>query len=137
MKNKLTENPIHLGLDATSTVEPRFSGLDWYVDYAERHASDGKDGRLVSTHTFDKSWDTWEAHPHGSEVVLCLSGEITLIQKLGQTEKRIELKAGDYAINSPGVWHTADVLEEATALFITSGKDTKHKKREVAEEDIQ
>jgi quercetin dioxygenase-like cupin family protein len=36
---------------------------------------------------------------------------------------------GDYVINPPGVWHTADVSEEATVLFITAGLGTEHRIR--------
>ena len=39
------------------------------------------------------------------------------------------LNPGEYAINDPGVWHTADVESEATALFITSGEGTEHRPR--------
>jgi quercetin dioxygenase-like cupin family protein len=41
----------------------------------------------------------------------------------------ITLAAGDYAINPPGVWHTADVASPATVLFITSGVGTQHRPR--------
>ncbi|MEO0715324.1 MAG: cupin, partial [Pseudomonadota bacterium] len=65
-----------------------------------------------------------------SEVVLCLSGEMTLIQEHpdGQTET-VTLKANEYAINPPGTWHTADVSGTATALFITAGLGTQHRPR--------
>ncbi len=43
--------------------------------------------------------------------------------------RSITLGAGDYAINPPGVWHTADIAEAATALFITAGFGTEHKPR--------
>lgn len=36
---------------------------------------------------------------------------------------------GEYAINPPGVWHTADVEGEATALFITAGLGTEARAR--------
>jgi len=39
------------------------------------------------------------------------------------------LNAGQYAINAPGVWHTADVSGKATALFITAGMGTQHRPR--------
>jgi hypothetical protein len=123
-------NPVHLGLGATAIVEHEFTGPDWYGDYSARHANDGAEGRLVSLHSFSESWDSWEMHPLGSEVVLCLSGEVTLIQEWpsGRTE-RITLGPNDYAINDPSVWHTADVEEEATALFITAGLGTQHRVR--------
>ena len=41
----------------------------------------------------------------------------------------VTLGPGDYAINPPGAWHTADVEEEAAALFITAGLGTEHRPR--------
>ena len=68
-------------------------------------------------------------HPSGSEVVLCIAGEITLVQELGGQHVRTKLAAGEYAINAAGVWHTADVEGEATAVFITAGAGTQHRPR--------
>lgn len=129
MPQKLSKNPIHLGLGATAVKEPKFTGIEWYSDYAARHAADGKEGRLVSMHTFDEPWDSWEMHPEGSEVVICTAGEITLIQEGNRQEDRITLRPGEYAINEPGVWHTADVIRSATAVFITAGIGTQIRKR--------
>jgi quercetin dioxygenase-like cupin family protein len=71
--------------------------------------------------TFTHSWDTWEMHPQGSEVVLCTSGSMTLHQeRADEFKETVTLTAGQYAINEPGTWHTADVNTEATAVFITS-----------------
>ena len=39
------------------------------------------------------------------------------------------LGPGQYAINKPGVWHTADAAESATVLFITAGAGTEHRPR--------
>ncbi len=128
---RLSDHPIHLGLGATAEIEPEFSGaMEWYGGYTERHATDGAEGRLVTTHVFDTSWDSWEMHPVGAEVVLCLVGHMTLHQETPDGEHRIvELDAGEYAINGPGVWHTADVVGRASALFITAGAGTEHRPR--------
>lgn len=126
---KLSESFVHLGLGATAVSQPPLSGAEWYADYVARHGADGAEGRLVSYYTFTEPWDVWEMHPKGSEVVVCTVGEITLIQEVDGKEQRITLAAGDYAINSPGVWHTADVEREATALFITAGEGTEHRPR--------
>jgi uncharacterized cupin superfamily protein len=121
---------IHLGLGATAVVQPEFTGMQWYEAYGERHAADGKEGRLVSMHTFDKSWDMWEMHPNGSEVVLCTAGSITLHQEHADASRNtVTLKPGEYVINEPGTWHTADVDKEATAVFITAGLGTTHRPR--------
>lgn len=123
--------PIHLGLAATAQIQPRFTGeMDWFAKYTERHGDDGAEGRLVTMHTFSKSWDMWEMHPRGSEVVLCTAGSIKLYQEMADGQvKTVTLGPGEYAINEPGTWHTADVEEETTALFVTAGLDTQHRPR--------
>lgn len=127
----LNTHPIHLGLGATAVEQPEFTGaMDWYTHYGERHGVDGAEGRLVTLHTFTESWDMWEVHPHGAEVVLCTSGNITLHQEqLDGSVNQVTLGAGEYAINPPGIWHTADVEGSATALFITAGTGTDHRPR--------
>lgn len=129
-KHHLPTHPVHLGPGARAIPQPRFTGIDWYADYGARNAADGSEGRLVSMHSFSQGWDAWEMHPMGDELVLCIAGEIVLIQELpdGRTE-RVTLGPGDYAINPPGVWHTADVEAQATALFITAGEGTEHRPR--------
>jgi quercetin dioxygenase-like cupin family protein len=124
-------HPVHLGLGATAEVEPFFTGaMAWYEDYISRHAEDGAEGRLVSMHTFYASWETWEMHPHGSEVVLCTSGSMVLHQEDSDgARSAVTLGPGQYAVNTPGTWHTADVEHEATAVFITAGLNTQHRPR--------
>lgn len=128
---KLEDRPIHLGLGATSHVLPQFTGeMQWYEDYGKLHGSDGYEGRLVSMHTFTKSWDEWEIHPNGSEVVICLAGEMRMIQEAKDGSLvTVDLKAGEYIINPPGIWHTADIETSATALFITAGEGTEGRPR--------
>ena len=127
----INEHPIHLGRNATAEIEPEFTGdPQWYESYGSRHAEDGIEGRLVSLYRFTGDWDSWEVHPHGSEVVLCVAGSITLHQeKADGSRATVTLTPGQYAINEPGTWHTADVEEEATALFITAGMGTEHRPR--------
>ena len=124
-------DPIHLGLGARAVVEPEFTGMEWYEAYAARHADDGAEGRLVGMYRFTEDWDTWEMHPAGDEVVICVDGAMILHQELADGGKTtVTLGPGDYAINPPGAWHTADVQSEATALFITAGLGTEHRPRE-------
>ncbi len=120
---------IHLGLGATAVPQPPFDGMQWYAGYGERNGADGAEGRLVSMHSFTESWDSWEMHPVGSEVVLCTAGSVTLVQEIDGAETTTTLGVGDYAINDPGVWHTADVEGSATCVFITAGEGTEHRPR--------
>jgi quercetin dioxygenase-like cupin family protein len=127
----LESRPIHLGTHGSAVVEPAFTGdMDWYSAYGARHAADGAEGRLVSLFTFAEPWTTWEMHPNGHEAVVCIRGSMTLHQEHPDgTTQTITLGPGQYLINDPGVWHTADVDGEATALFVTAGEGTQVRPR--------
>lgn len=127
---RLEERFIHLGLGAAAETLPPFTGMEWYEAYGARAAADGAEGRLVSQYTFTEDWAGWEMHPAGAEVVICTQGAMVLVQEWpdGRRESAV-LTAGEYAINPPGVWHTADVAETATAIFITAGEGTTHRPR--------
>jgi len=130
MMPNLLENPLHLGLGATAAPQPPFTGIDWYPAYGERNAIDGAEGRLVTMFHFTENWDSWEMHPLGDEVVLCLSGQMTLHQEHADgSTATATIGAGEYAINPPGCWHTADIEGEATVLFITAGLGTENRSR--------
>ena len=129
--HQITTNPIHLGLGGTADIEPNFTGdMAWFAGYGARHDSDGADGRLVMMSKQSGSWDSWEMHPAGHEVVLCVAGSITLHQERPDgVRSTATISAGQYLINDPGVWHTADVEDEATVLFVTAGAGTEHRPR--------
>lgn len=134
IKFQLKTFPVHLGLGAKIAIQDEFTGSPrWYERYGQRAAADGAEGRLVSMFTFTKSWDTWEMHPHGEELVLCIQGTMTLIQEINGRHEKNRLNAGEAIINPPGVWHTADIEEEedesATAVFITAGLGTEIRPR--------
>jgi len=80
--------------------------------------------------SFSEPRDAWEMHPHGSEVVLCTAGRMTIHQEHADGSRNsVTLEAGQYAINEPGTWHTAEVDGAATAVFITAGLGTEHRPR--------
>ena len=129
--NSLFDRHIHLGPGGRAVPQPEFTGdLSWYEAYGERHGGDGAEGRLVALYRFDQPWTSWEMHPAGDEVVCCIQGHMSLHQEHadGSTEC-IELGPGDYAINPPGTWHTADTDEPVVGLFITVGQGTTHRPR--------
>lgn len=126
----LRTHPLHLGLGGSVAEQPEFAGMPWYEAYAQRTAADGAEGRLVSLHEFASDWESWEMHPAGDELVVCLEGAITLIQELpdGAFHSAM-LRPFEYAINPAGTWHTANVAAPAKVLFITAGQDTAHRSR--------
>ena len=126
----LFEQFVHLGRGAKAEAQPAFDGVQWYEAYAARTAGDGAEGRLVSLYRFDGNWDAWEMYPAGDELVVCIAGTMTLHQEFpDRAVETVTLGPGNYAINPPGVWHTADVAGEATALFVTVGMGTEHRPR--------
>jgi uncharacterized cupin superfamily protein len=103
--------------------------MEWYMAYGTRHGEDGAEGRLVAIHTFSAPWGTWEMHPEGEELVVCLAGELVLHQEIDGRVQTITLRPYEAIVNPRGVWHTADVSSEATALFITAGIGTENRPR--------
>lgn len=87
--------------------------------------SDFKQCCLVSEHTFEQDWATWEMHPVGDEVLYLISGRVELLLLEDAIERVIELDIpGSSTIVPKGIWHTARVLETAKILFITPGEGT-------------
>ena len=129
--HRLETHPIHLGLGAKAVPQPDFAGgMEWYDAYSRRTEADGAEGRLVAVHRFAESWTSWEMHPSGDEVVLCLSGTMTLHQEHPDgRHETVTLDPGQYAVNPPAVWHTADLDAPVEALFITAGLGTIHRPR--------
>jgi hypothetical protein len=127
----LSSTHIHLGLGSRAIPLPDFQWTPEYLGaMTERFAGDGPEGRLVMMGRSEASWDSWERHPAGQEVVVLLSGSIDLVQREPDgRERRIPMAPGQAVINPVGVWHTADVHAPADALFITPGLGTEHEPR--------
>jgi mannose-6-phosphate isomerase-like protein (cupin superfamily) len=132
----LSSTYVHLGLGGRVTPLPGFAWTPDYLDaYTARTESDGRDGRLVCVITQDVSWDTWERHPAGEELVVLLSGRVDLVQEIDGAHRVVELHPGEAVVNPAGVWHTADVLEPGSALFITAGRGTEVRARQDEDAD--
>ncbi len=126
----LSSTHIHLGLGSRAIAIPDFEWTpEFLARYATEHATDGDEGRLVMMGATDSSWTTWERHPAGEEVVIVVSGRMTLVQELDGVEHRLDLSEGQAAINPRNVWHTADIPAMCRTLFVTPGRGTEHRPR--------
>lgn len=85
------------------------------------------DGRLVSCADTDGAWDSWEMHPHGDEVIVALSGAVTLTLEEPDGLREVIVGPSQMVVVPAGVWHTARSLEPARLLFITAGEGTQHR----------
>src|SRR5262245_13003439 len=119
----LSRTYIQLSPGSKATPIPDFEWTPAFMErFAADFASDGDEGRLGCVVDQGATWDTWERHPAGEEVVVLLSGRVDVIQEIDGEHRVVELHAGEAMINPPGVWHTADVHEPGQGLFITPGR---------------
>lgn len=117
----------YLHLDDGPGVRRIEVDADFWARLQER--KDLQSGRMVGMFAYDSDWTSWEVHPAGDEIVLLMSGELTLILDNSGVEERLHLDAGRTAIVPGNVWHTADVHQPARALHITRGAGTLNRPR--------
>jgi hypothetical protein len=130
MTTDIRKTPIHLGPGGTARP---VEGFDWTPEalgaYIRATEADGPDGRLVMMFHMEGSWDQWECHPAGAEVVIACTGTHRFVQQIDGAEAVVQIGAGEALINPPGVWHTADTTEPGWILTITPGLGTDHRPR--------
>lgn len=85
---------------------------------ADRHASPGP-SHLLSMFDYDTTWNRWERHPSGDEVVLLLDGSVDLALDDGTTERLVHLVPGRAAVVPAGTWHRAVLAAPSRMLFLT------------------
>jgi len=87
-------------------------------------------GRLVSQMDFLEDWTSWEMHPHGEEFIYLLGGSVDFVVSANGVETTTSLVSpGTFLIVPRGAWHTANVHERSSMLFITPGEGTQHRHR--------
>ena len=78
--------------------------------------------------SFDSTWNNWEMHPNGDEVVCLISGKVSMVLEIGGRAVVAKLLSpGDYVLVPKGTWHTARTSEKCTMLFVTPGEGTEHR----------
>ena len=87
------------------------------------------EGRLVAAFDCHADWPHWEMHPHGEEVLVLLSGKLTMVFDEGGTEREVVLRAGEACVVPRGTWHRAVVHAPGKLLGITYGRGTEHRPR--------
>jgi mannose-6-phosphate isomerase-like protein (cupin superfamily) len=114
---------LHLGGAGAATPLP--VGPDFWANMPSILSS----GRMVSLLKHDDDWRGWERHPAGDEVIAVLTGRMRFRLELPEGEATVDVPAGRCVIVPKGVWHTADVSEPSSALFITDGAGTENRPR--------
>ncbi|MFF8012944.1 cupin domain-containing protein [Streptomyces sp. NPDC007929] len=126
----LRTTPVHLGLG--SRAKP-VEGFAWDPEvlhaYSAAVAADGAEGRIVTIFDGDGLDDHWERHPAGDELVVCLSGSVTVTRDGDGVPDRVVLGPGEATVNPAGTWHAVDMTGPASILTITAGLGTDHRPR--------
>lgn len=87
------------------------------------------DGYLMMKMAMGEDWPTDEIHPHGDEILVQLSGEMTV--HLYETPMRsVRMGPGDAVIVPANTWHTATVHTPGETVFLTPGRGTLNRPRE-------
>ncbi|MDT3444161.1 MULTISPECIES: cupin domain-containing protein [unclassified Pseudofrankia] len=84
-------------------------------------------GWLVSSYVLTESWQNWEMHPKGDEVVHCRTGACSFVLETPSGARTLELTPGQTVVVPRGTWHTAKVDDQAELLHITYGSGTTFK----------
>ncbi|QNP67797.1 cupin domain-containing protein [Streptomyces genisteinicus] len=126
----LRTTPVHLGRG--SRARP-VEGFAWDPEalraYSAAVAADGTEGRMVMIFDGDGPGDHWESHPAGDELVVCLSGSVTVTRDAGGVPDRVVLGPGEATVNPAGVWHAVDMRGPSTILSVTAALGTDHRPR--------
>jgi oxalate decarboxylase/phosphoglucose isomerase-like protein (cupin superfamily) len=76
-----------------------------------------------------ESWNGWEMHPAGDELVYVITGEIELVFEESGRERLVRLSERRGCVVPRGVWHTANVGTPSQVLHITPGAGTQQRPR--------
>ncbi len=97
--------------------------------YAEAVAGDGTEGRMVVVIDEEGPGGHWECHPGGDEVIVCISGTVTVVREVRELTEQVVLRPGEATVNPGGTWHAVDADGAARLLTITPGLGTEHRRR--------
>jgi mannose-6-phosphate isomerase-like protein (cupin superfamily) len=98
----------------------------WETIDAREHLGEG---RLVAVFSCDADWRHWERHPHGEELLVLLSGRVTMVYEMGGEERSVTLEPERAWLVPRGAWHRAVVHAPGKLLAITYGRETEHRPR--------
>ncbi|MFF5977021.1 cupin domain-containing protein [Streptomyces sp. NPDC012769] len=126
----LRTTPVHLGVG--SRAKP-VEGFTWDSQmlqaYSVADAADGAEGRMVMLFDGDGLGDHWESHPAGDELVVGLSGPVTVTRDVDGVPDRVLLGPGGATISPARVWHVVDMEGPTSILAITATPSTNHRPR--------
>jgi mannose-6-phosphate isomerase-like protein (cupin superfamily) len=90
------------------------------------------DGRVLALHhasgPHDVHYPTWEMHPEGDELLILLSGSLSVELREEETERTAPLSPQAALVVPAGVWHRVIVHEPSVLIAVTPCHNTVHEK---------
>lgn len=68
-----------------------------------------------------------ERHPDGDELILLVSGQVTVVVEMPGGDQRHPLRAGEALIVARGLWHRIEVERPARLVHLTPGPSGEHR----------
>jgi mannose-6-phosphate isomerase-like protein (cupin superfamily) len=126
----LDTDPVHLsGALRNVPIEGFDFTPDAFMAYIGAHCSDDDPGRIAMIEHSPEPWGAWECHHDGDELVIVTSGVALFVQEIDGEHVQQRVTAGQAIINPRGVWHTADVEQPFSAVYLTPCPGTEHRPR--------
>ena len=92
------------------------------------------DGRTLALHCVsspeDVHYPVWEMHPAGDELLILVSGSLSVDLRDGQTERAVPLPPRAAFIVRAGIWHRLVVHEPSLLIAVTRRHNTVHDDRQ-------
>ena len=118
----------YLRLLRNGSAEPLPVGPEFWQDISSGRLGNFHNQFLISAHSFDRDWSSWEMQPNGDEFVFLISGKVESVMEHDGQEKVLSLEqSGSYVIIPRATWHTVRVRAPSTMLFITPGEGTQNR----------
>lgn len=111
----VAQRPLHL--NDTGTIVAFHNDSDFWASIPSR--DELRSGRLVSVFAYKDTWNRWERHPRGDELVMVISGSVDFVLDDDTRQWTISMGGGSGCLVPRNVWHRAVVHEPSTLLFIT------------------
>lgn len=113
----------HLAADTVAVSDTVYADIDAQYGNFKNHL-------LISSHSFEEDWPTWEVHPHGDEIVCLISGDAELVLRKSGIDEAVRLDTpGEYVVVPKNTWHTARVHARTRMLFVTPGEATDNREQ--------
>ncbi len=131
------QEPAAFGLQDNCIYLAQDGAMRCYAKTAEFFRSAGrnpelKDGRTLALYhvngPHDVHYPVWEMHPQGDELLILVSGALSVEFRGGETARTAPLSPQAACIVPAGVWHRLIVHEPSVLIAITARSNTVHEK---------